>query len=75
MPRIVLGTTFLAITLLCFPAMAKDEAKKVKIKVGQTAPDFTLKNHKGKAVKLSELYKGKKKNVLLVFYPKDFTGG
>ena len=42
-----------------------------EIKVGDTAPDFTLKDQDQKDVKLSE-YKGKK-NVVLAFYPAAFT--
>ena len=40
---------------------------------GDKAPDFTLKNQAGQDVALSS-FQGKK-NVLLAFYPKDFTGG
>ncbi|HEV8483689.1 MAG TPA: peroxiredoxin [Blastocatellia bacterium] len=40
--------------------------------VGQSAPDFTLKNQDGKQVSLKD-YKGKW--IVLYFYPKDFTGG
>ncbi len=42
------------------------------VDVGQQAPDFTLKNHHGEAVTLSQ-YRGGK-NVVLVFYPWAFTG-
>jgi peroxiredoxin len=45
-----------------------------KIEKGEKAPDFTAKNQKDEDVKLSELFKAKR-NVLLAFYPKDFTGG
>jgi peroxiredoxin len=41
------------------------------IAVGQTAPDFTLKNQCDKEVKLSD-FKGKK-NVVLMFYPLDWS--
>ncbi len=41
------------------------------IKIGDVAPDFTLNDHNGKEVKLSEL-RGKK--VLLSFHPLAFTG-
>ena len=41
------------------------------IAVGQTAPDFTLKSQYDKEVKLSD-FKGKK-NVVLVFYPLDWS--
>jgi peroxiredoxin len=39
--------------------------------IGQTAPDFTLKDQDQKEVKLSD-FKGKKK-VVLVFYPLDWS--
>ncbi|HEX9757112.1 MAG TPA: peroxiredoxin [Nitrospiria bacterium] len=42
-----------------------------EIQVGQTAPDFTLKDQDQKEVKLSDL-KGKK-NVVLAFYPLDWS--
>jgi peroxiredoxin len=41
------------------------------IAVGQTAPDFTLKNQYDKEVKVSD-FKGKK-NVVLMFYPLDWS--
>ena len=62
---------------LAASVMAEEKAKpadpKPKIEVGKPAPDFTLKDEKGKDVKLSS-FKGKK-NVLIAFYPKDFTSG
>ena len=42
-----------------------------EIKVGDTAPDFNLKDQDQKDVKLSD-YKGKK-NVVLAFYPLDWS--
>jgi peroxiredoxin Q/BCP len=42
------------------------------LKVGDTAPDFTVKTHTGEDLTLSSL-KGKK--VLLWFYPKANTSG
>lgn len=44
-----------------------------KVKVGDTAPDFTLRDQTGKDVKLSD-FRGKK-NVVLAFYVFAFTGG
>lgn len=41
------------------------------IEPGATAPDFELDSHLDQKVKLSD-YNGKK-NVMLVFYPLDFT--
>jgi cytochrome oxidase Cu insertion factor (SCO1/SenC/PrrC family) len=43
------------------------------VKVGDPAPDFTLPDHTGKQVKLSD-FKGKK-NVVLAFYVAAFTAG
>jgi peroxiredoxin len=40
--------------------------------VGETAPDFTLRDQQGKSVSLSD-YKGVK-NVVVVFYPFAFSG-
>jgi cytochrome oxidase Cu insertion factor (SCO1/SenC/PrrC family) len=37
-----------------------------RVKAGQPAPDFTLENHDGKNISLSD-YRGKK-SVVLVFY-------
>jgi peroxiredoxin Q/BCP len=42
-------------------------------KVGDTAPAFTALDQDGKSVSLADF--AGKKNVLLYFYPKDFTGG
>ena len=41
------------------------------VKVGDTAPDFTLKNTSKEAVRLSEHHG---KTVILAFYPGAFTG-
>ena len=43
------------------------------LKVGDTAPDFTLTDTAGKPVKLSD-FRGKK-SVVLAFYVLAFTGG
>jgi peroxiredoxin Q/BCP len=45
----------------------------VELKVGDTAPDFSLSDEKGLPVSLKN-YLGKKV-VVLYFYPKDFTSG
>ena len=42
------------------------------IEVGDVAPEFELKNQFGEVVKLTD-YRGKS-NVVLLFYPKAFTG-
>lgn len=44
-----------------------------KIEKGQAAPAFEAKNQKGETVRLGDFKD--KKNVLLAFYPKDFTPG
>ena len=44
----------------------------MSLEIGQPAPDFTLNNQFGAPVSLSD-YRGKK-NVVLMFYPKAFTG-
>jgi peroxiredoxin Q/BCP len=56
----------LVVALLAVPAFAE-------VKVGDAAPDFTLKDQDGKDVKLSS-FKGQK-NVIVAFYPHDFSGG
>jgi cytochrome oxidase Cu insertion factor (SCO1/SenC/PrrC family) len=51
----------------------QEKMAKISLKVGDTAPDFTLLSDQWKPVKLSD-YKGKK-NVLLAVYVLAFTGG
>jgi peroxiredoxin len=41
------------------------------LKVGQAAPDFTLKSHDERLIRLSD-YRGKK-NVVLAFFPLAWT--
>jgi cytochrome oxidase Cu insertion factor (SCO1/SenC/PrrC family) len=58
------------------PAPAKTQqpvAPHTNLKVGDVAPDFTLRATDGKTYKLSD-FKGKK-NVVLAFYVLAFTGG
>jgi peroxiredoxin len=47
------------------------EDRNMSISVGQTAPEFTLPNQDKKEVKLSDF--AGKKNVVLVFYPLDWS--
>jgi peroxiredoxin len=54
-------------------APQKEQVAKTSLKVGDTAPDFSLLSDQWKTVKLSD-YKGKK-NVLLAVYVLAFTGG
>jgi peroxiredoxin len=44
----------------------------MSLEVGQVAPDFTLQDHFGQDVSLSD-FRGKK-NVVLIFFPMSFTG-
>ena len=55
---------------------AEKEAPPMKLKVGDTAPDFTLLAFDGKELKKVALqdYRGKK-NVALAFFVFAFTGG
>ncbi len=46
---------------------------KTHLKVGDEAPDFTLRATNGQTVKLSD-FRGKKA-VVLAFFPAAFTGG
>lgn len=55
------------------PRNEKSEIAKMTLKVGDTAPDFTLLSDQWKTVKLSE-FRGKK-NVFLAVYVLAFTGG
>jgi cytochrome oxidase Cu insertion factor (SCO1/SenC/PrrC family) len=78
-------TAFLTLFLLVAASVTAQEAKPaqqpgpppLKLKVGDTVPDFTLRYSDGtgslKDFKLSD-YKGKK-NVLLGFFVFAFTGG
>jgi thioredoxin-dependent peroxiredoxin len=49
------------------------EEKQVELAEGAAAPDFTMRDKDGRATKLSGL-RGKK-DVVVYFYPKDFTPG
>lgn len=62
---LVVGSLFLTATLA---------AAAEPLKVGDTAPDFTLVGSDGKTYKLSELTKAGKA-VVVAWYPRAFTGG
>jgi cytochrome oxidase Cu insertion factor (SCO1/SenC/PrrC family) len=54
------------------PAQSAAQAPAVELKVGDTAPAFSLPASDGKTHKLSD-YRGKA--VVLAWFPKAFTGG
>ncbi|MBX9603826.1 MAG: redoxin domain-containing protein [Bryobacteraceae bacterium] len=63
-----------ACAAIAFPVAAQQPAPpKTHLKVGDTAPDFTLPATIGNQFKLAD-YKGKK-NVVVAFFPAAFTGG
>ena len=68
-------TTFFFLLALSAAVLAQTAppAPTTHLKVGDTAPDFTLNDTSGKPVKLSD-FRGKK-NVVLAFYVLAFTGG
>ena len=67
----------LSVIALCAAAAvvapAQQAPPKTHLKVGDTAPDFTLMSTNRQKVTLSE-FRGKK-NVVLAFFPAAFTGG
>ena len=64
----------LLLALLSVVALAQQPPPvKTNLKVGDRAPDFTLRATDGKTYKLSD-FKGKK-NVVLAIYVLAFTGG
>jgi hypothetical protein len=75
MKKLLAAGLLLAITpLLAAPPQAqKPEMARISLKVGDTAPDFTLLSDQWKTVKLSD-FRGKK-NVFLAVYVLAFTGG
>lgn len=68
--------TLFAASLTVAPALlAQTPAAPMSatLKVGDTAPDFTLPSTEGKKVTLAEFHG--KKTVVLAFFPAAFTGG
>jgi peroxiredoxin len=65
--------TVLSAAALAVLAFASARAAFAEVKEGDAAPDFTLKDEDGQDVKFSSF--AGKKNVLVAFYPKDFSGG
>jgi len=68
----LLAATALAVAPAA-PQDEKSQVAKMTLKVGDTAPDFTLLSDGWKTVKLSD-FRGKK-NVFLAVYVLAFTGG
>lgn len=68
-------TSLVLVAVLSVIALAQQPKPPVKthLKVGDPAPDFTLRATDGKTYKLSD-FKGKK-NVVLAIYVLAFTGG
>ena len=75
-----LTAVLIAIALAATAAFAADEPKKapepLKIKIGDTAPDFTLLAYDGSKITPVSLHEFKgKKQVALAFFVFAFTGG
>ena len=76
MSRISMFCITIVVTFVIISAISAKEKQMETfkdLKVGMAAPDFTLNDENGAAHSLRD-YLGKK-NVVLAFYPKDFTGG
>jgi cytochrome oxidase Cu insertion factor (SCO1/SenC/PrrC family) len=75
MKRAILLALVLVVSALAplSPTPAQEKIAQTNLKVGDTAPDFTLPSDQNTTVKLSD-YRGKK-NVILAFYVLAFTGG
>ncbi len=74
-PSIIHFGIILLITTLIIPlVLAEKEVEKPKeLEIGMIAPNFTLKDETNTERNLNEFLG--KKNIVLAFYPKDFTGG
>jgi peroxiredoxin Q/BCP len=69
-----LSVALVLLAVLSISALAQQTPPvKTHLKVGDPAPDFTLRATDGKSYKLSD-FKGKK-NVVLAIYVLAFTGG
>jgi cytochrome oxidase Cu insertion factor (SCO1/SenC/PrrC family) len=73
---IALATVLSAPATRPLRAQEKEKPAPLKLKVGDTAPDFTLKYYDGAKLQDVSLkdYRGKK-NVVLAFFVFAFTGG
>ena len=68
-----LSVMVLGATLAVGLSAQGQQPPKTHLKVGDTAPDFTLPSTAGKPVKLSDFHG--KNTVVLAFFPAAFTGG
>jgi peroxiredoxin len=71
--RSLLSLVLLAVVSVVALGQQQPKVQKTHLKVGDPAPDFTLRATDGKTYKLSD-FKGKK-NVVLAIYVLAFTGG
>lgn len=69
---IIAGGVVLVVLLLIVLVGSKKQNKN-GLQIGDTAPDFELKNFQGKSFRLSS-YRGKQ-SVVVFFYPADNTPG
>jgi peroxiredoxin Q/BCP len=63
-------TLLLAVGVLL--VLSGSPARAAELEIGQAAPDFALPDETGRVRHLAD-YRGR--NVVLMFYPKDFTPG
>ena len=61
------------IAVMLFAGLLGAVPAHAELKVGDKAPDFTMKGSDGKTYKLSELCR--ERAVVVAWYPKAFTGG
>jgi cytochrome oxidase Cu insertion factor (SCO1/SenC/PrrC family) len=86
MRRLAHLTVMAAVLLAAFPGLSSqqlfaqdkkpasdEQTPPLKLKVGDTAPDFTLRDQNGQEVSLKD-FRGKK-TVVVAFYVFAFTGG
>ena len=73
MKKILWSLVLILAFAVCGWAQGAPKPPTTNLKVGDSAPDFTLTDTAGKTVKLSD-FKGKK-SVVLAFYVLAFTGG
>ncbi len=72
-PHVVLLTLLIFLSISCVTKKSQEDraVKTPSLKVGDEAPDFSMRNQDQIKISLSEFKD--KKIVVLVFYPADFT--